>query len=1033
MTRVLELRIHGIANAPPADTLSTSNEKIERKDGDEQGSFWQVKPTSTGTASKSPSGNTPSNVEVVTEAYSWGNQARSGGTSLALIGRAIVHLAWLLVLPFGLCNVAYWMRRDIKGAGEHPRWWVGGDGAAMVRIFALLQTLFYTVGLVTVAVYLVGLQCFRPTRAGGTGLACAALPGWLDFLVDWSPTARAALTSIVAVAVIVLVYVIGLRARGNFHPDTSLDDEGMPRKERKNVELSQPPWPPLLASTGFWLRARTTQISERTHLAAAFALVLFLLAADALKDATGWNPVELGQNLPAAAARATVPFWATAVGGALLVGTFVMAFATALSGKIEGNRIKRRFATSLVWASALSYVAWCVWAVAATRTAARADQFSGDLAFDGLVVVPTSIAALGAIIAVASLTWGYGLGYRVVSWILLAATLACVAAAEFWAKSATDPVLTRGQLSVFAFVAVALAVLWSYAPLINPAHRGRGRIVGWHGNGAAVALLLAWFSSLVITSLLVLGVHMWLTTDSGSRRVNHYWRSLDGSRVSPVIARPKFYELFAGSLVVILVIFIAIAIAGMIAALRRFPAFSLPGLMFPDEPDDEKRATQRARDEYLGGARGLVPPEEAPIVASTAAPSTTLTKGRRRRLYDRWAIPWNQYPSSEIKPAGRLRAVVEARRIAGLAHRGESLIRSLAVLTALALVPLAIPGIGDWLDGFTASSPKGAAAVDKQGTLWDTITGASGWALGLVALATVAWVVTNAVTSTERPLGLIWDIICFFPRAGHPFTPPCYSERAVPELKKRIIRFMREEEAAGNDPYVILSAHSMGATIAVATIFALYEDEQPGLPGGVAPVRPPGRSRLDRIALLTHGVQLRAYFSRFFPEVLGARVLGTRGTVGPSLLRSDPWTRQVVDEARNPRVQTAPPGDPPTVVSLLGGRLNPQQQFVAPRWRNLWRRSDYLGFPVFSHWSAVRDGVNENPIDRGASEREPRSYLWAVARHNDYLSTLQYQEARDELIAMFVGRPAEKREPKAAVPAGARVGVLRSALRRLVG
>jgi hypothetical protein len=42
---VLELRIHGIANAPPADTLCTSDEKVERKEGDEQGSFWQITPT----------------------------------------------------------------------------------------------------------------------------------------------------------------------------------------------------------------------------------------------------------------------------------------------------------------------------------------------------------------------------------------------------------------------------------------------------------------------------------------------------------------------------------------------------------------------------------------------------------------------------------------------------------------------------------------------------------------------------------------------------------------------------------------------------------------------------------------------------------------------------------------------------------------------------------------------------------------------------------------------------------------------------
>ena len=27
------------------------------------------------------------------------------------IGRVLVHLGWLLVLPFALCNLAYWTRR----------------------------------------------------------------------------------------------------------------------------------------------------------------------------------------------------------------------------------------------------------------------------------------------------------------------------------------------------------------------------------------------------------------------------------------------------------------------------------------------------------------------------------------------------------------------------------------------------------------------------------------------------------------------------------------------------------------------------------------------------------------------------------------------------------------------------------------------------------------------------------------------------------------------------------------------------------
>jgi hypothetical protein len=942
--RILELRIHGIANAPPADVLLTTKEQVERKDGDDQGSFWRI-------TSKSPGGSdySAADVDVVAEAYWWGNQARSGGTALALVGRAFVHVGWLFVLPFGLCNLAYWARRDIKGTNEARTWWAGGDGAIAVRVFALLQTLFYTVGFLTVFVHLVGLQCFRAviTEDGGTEyLACASLPSWLDFLALWSPISRAALFSIGPVAVILLIFLIGLRARGQFNPKRSFDDvpQQRPKPLRSAEERADdvdPPRPPLLASPGFWNRKRVEQSSERAHFAAAIALIVLVLAADVLLDRLPGRD-QMG-------VESLAPLVGAAAGAVLLCGAIAITAASGLSGRIWSARSKRSWSTVLLGASVLAYGLWLLWALQLPAADGAGEaSYPGDNSLRGLIIAPTVIAAVGALIAVESLAWGYK-GRRIVIRFLPPLALACIAASELWAKNLGSELgWLRPALSWTALALVALAVAVAYLPFKDAEVREARRFAGWHGNGAAVTLLLALFSSLVITSLLVLGARAWLTADNDEPQIKDGWRTVD---LTPgaAIATPAFYERFAGMLVIVMAVLLGVGVLAAIVALRRLPAFSLPGPTFDPE---------------LGGTRGLI--GEYPPAGS--APGSQAVAEATADPHAPKVVLEKEYPPIEDQSGGRLRAVAEARRIAALAHRGEPMLRVVAILSALALVPLGIPYFGELL---------------QQSIAWTTLSTVSVWAIGLLALAVTAWVVMNAVTSTERPLGLVWDIICFFPRAGHPFTPPCYAERAVPEVSKRVKRWMEE------DPHnsLILSAHSMGAAIAVGAIMSMHGEG--------------ADESLHRVALLTHGAQLRAYFSRFFPEVFGARVLGVRGTSGPVLFGADPWREQVIEDSRRPAGAPQKDGDPPSVVRVLGGDFRDPNKPIAPRWRSLWRRTDYLGFPITGFWSNETDGVNENPIDRGATERSPRSYLWAVARHNDYLSTPQYRAARDELVEML--------------------------------
>ena len=81
----------------------------------------------------------------------------------------------------------------------------------------------------------------------------------------------------------------------------------------------------------------------------------------------------------------------------------------------------------------------------------------------------------------------------------------------------------------------------------------------------------------------------------------------------------------------------------------------------------------------------------------------------------------------------------------------------------------------------------------------------------------------------RRHVGVLWDLGTFWPRAAHPFAPPCYAERAVPELTRRIIYLVSRGNA------VLLTAHSHGSVLAAATVLQL----------------PPQVS--SRVALLTQG------------------------------------------------------------------------------------------------------------------------------------------------------------------------------------
>ncbi|MFF8380215.1 hypothetical protein ACF07V_29250 [Streptomyces sp. NPDC015661] len=125
------------------------------------------------------------------------------------------------------------------------------------------------------------------------------------------------------------------------------------------------------------------------------------------------------------------------------------------------------------------------------------------------------------------------------------------------------------------------------------------------------------------------------------------------------------------------------------------------------------------------------------------------------------------------------------------------------------------------------------------------------WMIGLGFLLFVTWgrrAYRDA--SARRTIGILWDVGTFWPRAAHPFAPPCYAERAVPDLTWRMSSWTR-----GTGGRLVISGHSQGSVLAAAAVWQL---------------QPATRSR---VALLTYGSPLERLYGRWFPAYFGPEAL----------------------------------------------------------------------------------------------------------------------------------------------------------------
>ncbi|WP_372698140.1 hypothetical protein [Arthrobacter sp. JSM 101049] len=281
--------------------------------------------------------------------------------------------------------------------------------------------------------------------------------------------------------------------------------------------------------------------------------------------------------------------------------------------------------------------------------------------------------------------------------------------------------------------------------------------------------------------------------------------------------------------------------------------------------------------------------------------------------------------------------------------------------------------------GWAALVPSLGGAPTETGGAWGVLRalGDLGLWAGMIAVV-VLYLLSRR--SEARPLGLLWDLMCFLPTQAHPFGPSCYAERVVPEVADRIVDWFADttaqpgqeqpgQELRTRERRLVISAHSMGIVLAVAALFQLG-------------ARGLAESDRERIGLLSYGCQLRRYFSRFFPAVCGPDVLSLVPSGPPSATAHDPWP-------------TAPAGEPdgkegttgPGPVLVRPGSLG---SVMGDRWLNLYRPTDPLGFP------ARYVGGGPGADRRAASYRE-RGYQFIAAGHGHYLESAAYVRAFADL------------------------------------
>jgi hypothetical protein len=709
-----------------------------------------------------------------------------GGLTSGSATRAL----WLLFLPFILINLAHWMLPPSKTGRRSP-----GVAVTALRLLALSLTLTLMLASVQVAVDIVGWQCAAMAR-------CSSRLGPLSSLIYAPDGLRVAVTALPVASMLVLLLLLGRANPASAGTDgqqsqasTGVEEamgagnEALPPSEKAAGSTKVPPPTPAvvtedipLKETNFWNPDDSVKRLRACHVMAwASGLGMVVLMAPA-RQIDNWPVLR----------------WACVtllvVNIVVLVASIAMTWSTRISGRggpsgDEWNQWMPR----MQWTS-VGLLAVTLFVVGFTKMGHHPPAA-------GLITEPTHLPGLRNTI------YGLLIVQILILLVLFAATARCMNT-KWW----------RGAIS-----SILRALVWPMPQLIR---RFRGQPMadvsgdGWttsvHGFGAPIVATIAILAAGGFST----GVGLWSAQYLGD--------PVPSTNVAECLIGFRAKILDSGDR----------NVEALFRECNEAKQRQLPKL----PANDEVQISQYFSDSPL-----IVPP--AFFVAALVFFALLFTLAAAAGLLWWMVIPrWTKDDKPDVQqdyanpappPASddpRVSAVAKARAVASLTDYAPTILARLTGLAVLSMVSLGIPFI---LIFATKGFDHVPITVPVLSNL--SVVSISATAAGIVAVAAAAF----RNRKQRRVVGILWDVITFWPRANHPLTPPCYAERTVPDLKKQLA-CLTDKPASR----VVLSAHSQGSIIAAATLLQDDVDTRD-------------------VALLTFGCPLRRLYGRNFPAYFG--------------------------------------------------------------------------------------------------------------------------------------------------------------------